>query len=573
VSEDATAAPATVLEGWFPGGKRPMDPLQLGFVHVPAGGRARGAVVLCPSIGKEHIVSYRGLRLAAQKLCDAGLLVVRFDYPGTGDSLGEQTDPAAVRRWIAGTAAAVELARSTGAGDVALVGLRAGALLAAQVAIDVGPLHALCLWDPVLRGRSLARQQQAVYRFTMGEDNCADNVVSLVSMVLDRAAVEELSAMRIKARDLAGAARNLLIATRPTESRSADLSSLLALDDVSQLVLPNQIDWLERESPQTIIPTQSIAQVATWIASTFSAQAVPIVVPDLAHRVQVGVTMSGEPVHEEIVRTGRNNIFSITTRPEMTNCSVVLIAPSKEHRVGPARMWTELARELATRGAETVRFDRRGTGETADVVADEQTPICSAESVVDLLEVAVDLRHRDQGATLVGLSSGSWMAIMAAIECTVGSVVLLSPLNWSTKPATPRPRATAAVQRVLDSAELPHVDVAQKASPRVGRTRLKRIWARHVPYEAVIGLARVGLVVVPELALAALARAGVRTVVFLPPDDFESFVRRRGLDGMRRLARRSRAPELIVSKTGDHSLLHRGTRRRAMDIVLEAVSG
>jgi alpha-beta hydrolase superfamily lysophospholipase len=573
VSEDETATPMMVLEGWFPSGKRPMDPLQLGFVHVPAGGRARGAVVLCPAIGKEHIVSYRGLRLAAQQLCDAGLLVVRFDYPGTGDSLGEQTDPTAVRRWIAGTTAAVELARSTGVGDVALVGLRAGALLAAQVATDAGPLHALCLWDPVLHGRALVRQQQAVYRFTMGEDNCADNVVSLVSMVLDRTAVEELSAMRIKAGDLAGAARNLLVATRPTELRSADLSSLLALDNASHLALPNQIDWLERESPQTLIPTRSIVEVARWIESTFGAGTRPVVVPDLAHRVQVGVTASGEPIHEEIVRTGRDNIFCITTRPEMTHCSVVLIAPSKEHRVGPARMWTELARELAKRGVEAVRFDRRGTGETVDVVADEQTPICSAESVADVLDVIVELRHRNQDITLVGLSSGSWMATMAAIERGVGAVVLLGPLNWTTKPAISRTRAAAAVQRLLGSTELGHAEVAQKGVPRVGRTRLKRVLARHIPYEAVIGLARLGLVAVPEVALDALARAGVRTVVFLPPDDFESFVRRRGPDGIRRLASRGQEPALTISKTGDHSLLHRGTRRRAMDLVVGAVVG
>ncbi len=65
-----------------------MAPLY-GVIHVPAGRRARGGVVICPPLGKEHVDTYRGLKLLAQELCERGFLVLRFDYHATGDSAGE----------------------------------------------------------------------------------------------------------------------------------------------------------------------------------------------------------------------------------------------------------------------------------------------------------------------------------------------------------------------------------------------------------------------------------------------------------------------------------------------------
>ena len=65
----------TVHATWFGPAEAPL----LGFLHMPEGAQARGGVVLCPPLGKEQVVSYRGMALAAQQLCAAGLVVLRFD--------------------------------------------------------------------------------------------------------------------------------------------------------------------------------------------------------------------------------------------------------------------------------------------------------------------------------------------------------------------------------------------------------------------------------------------------------------------------------------------------------------
>ena len=74
---------------WF----GPADEPLFGWVHQPAREGCRGAVVVCPAMGQERDFSHYFLRRTAQDLADLGFLVIRFDYPGTGDSTGSALEP------------------------------------------------------------------------------------------------------------------------------------------------------------------------------------------------------------------------------------------------------------------------------------------------------------------------------------------------------------------------------------------------------------------------------------------------------------------------------------------------
>ncbi|MCG5075699.1 alpha/beta hydrolase [Paraburkholderia tagetis] len=100
-----------------------------GWLH-PAGGRM--GVVLCNPFGYDALCTHRGWRKLAERLAAAGMPVLRFDYPGTGDADGMEDDPGRVDAWLASVGAAVRHLRAwTGVTRVALVGLRLGAMLAA----------------------------------------------------------------------------------------------------------------------------------------------------------------------------------------------------------------------------------------------------------------------------------------------------------------------------------------------------------------------------------------------------------------------------------------------------------
>lgn len=124
-------------------------------VYEPAISRAvrRNAAVLCYPLGEEYFHAHRPLRHLSRLLAQAGFHTLRFDYYGTGDSGGEiaEFDLCGARMDV--LSAIQELKAITQVDAVALVGLRLGASLAANVAaMSPAEVNNLVLWDPVVRG-------------------------------------------------------------------------------------------------------------------------------------------------------------------------------------------------------------------------------------------------------------------------------------------------------------------------------------------------------------------------------------------------------------------------------------
>jgi pimeloyl-ACP methyl ester carboxylesterase len=121
-------------------------------LHDPAaaaGGPPRAAV-LCNPWGTEYVHAHRTLRQLALKLALLGYHTLRFDYFGTGDSAGEvaQVDLAGMQ---SDAESAIEAVKDiAGARQVALIGLRMGANVAAQTAVtNYDDIETLVLWDPI----------------------------------------------------------------------------------------------------------------------------------------------------------------------------------------------------------------------------------------------------------------------------------------------------------------------------------------------------------------------------------------------------------------------------------------
>jgi len=129
-------------------GKR--DRPLFGLYDEGASPRRRVGVVLCNPIGWEYLRAHRTLRLLAGRLADAGFDVLRFDYSGTGDSWGDIAETATLAQWFDDTEAAIEeLCGVSGSSRIALVGLRHGAAIAAEVAQRrPEDVERVVLWDP-----------------------------------------------------------------------------------------------------------------------------------------------------------------------------------------------------------------------------------------------------------------------------------------------------------------------------------------------------------------------------------------------------------------------------------------
>ena len=112
--------------------------------------------MICPPLGQEYIRSHRTCRILASRLAEKGQDVLRFDYYGTGDSGGD-AEELSVSGAIEDTLAGIEEIKDVAqVRRVTLVGLRAGALIAAHAARASPAVDRLVLWDPVTDGKAYA---------------------------------------------------------------------------------------------------------------------------------------------------------------------------------------------------------------------------------------------------------------------------------------------------------------------------------------------------------------------------------------------------------------------------------
>lgn len=141
--------------------------------------------IFCAPFGVERSFSHRLFVDFARTLCQKGYPVLRFDYPGTGDSEGEFQDYS-MEDWIAGLDLAIlELRVRARVECKGLLGLRFGATLASIYAQRNQHFLQLILWEPVIRGEEYIEEIQRAI--------CAQNLLrNLSSLNLTKNRGEEL---------------------------------------------------------------------------------------------------------------------------------------------------------------------------------------------------------------------------------------------------------------------------------------------------------------------------------------------------------------------------------------------
>jgi pimeloyl-ACP methyl ester carboxylesterase len=113
------------------------------------------AVLLCNPFGQEAIRAHRLYRVLGDRLAATGFHVLRFDYYGSGDSAGEDTE-FDLDGAIADTVAAGNLLlQRSRVGKLSCLGLRLGGNIAALASRRwTEPLDHLLLFEPVADGSS-----------------------------------------------------------------------------------------------------------------------------------------------------------------------------------------------------------------------------------------------------------------------------------------------------------------------------------------------------------------------------------------------------------------------------------
>lgn len=534
-----------------------------GAVHLPADHDVRGAVIICGSLAKEHMDTVRGLRLLADELAERRILAIRFDYLGVGDSADVQVRVDSVSRWKESVRHAVDYAHACGAESITAVGLRAGSLILESVLGQIDSIRNVVYWDPVGRGRAFVREQQSLYKLTVGsEDTELDpdpDVVALIGSSLSSAAAKELGDLDI--RGTAAGVQNWLVVRRP-ESTDRRVTAMAERTSASELTATGMEAFTQPSSFLVDIPRRAVTDIAIWIdehtaSSTFSAK--PII-----REVAEFTVGDGKRVAEQIERLGEHGVFAIRARPARRTAdpsrTVVFFATANDTHIGPNREWVDLARAVAAHGGQAIRWDRTGAGESGDP-ASKPPGIYTNEAIAEAVEIGRLACANPSDLMLSGVCSGSWYAAYVGRELGAGAVVLINAIAWSW-------RRKGAMTGEIDPSDLgvPRSDPEWQKTPRA---RAKAFLQRYLPYWMWRLLGVRGITQVPEVLLGQVARADVDTTVILSPHDYDWFVSQRGPEGLSRLRRAGRSPRIIETGVGDHTAYHSGVRVAVRAPILE----
>ena len=482
-----------------------------GFIHEPSS-PCGPAVVLCPPIGREHVVTYAALRALAEQLAAAGILVLRLDYDGTGDSAGGMGDPDRLASWTASIRAAVAFVQEHGAARVTLLGLRLGALLAVSAAEQLPPMADLILWDAQTSGRAFLREQRLLARtVTPQAAKLEDGSVHALGAVLPTEVARELAGLRLTA-PAGPLAERVLVVARPGQELAPELLSQLA-GSVTQQVSHEQEDLLEVDPPR---PAPRVtAAITQWLLDR--PRATVSWKPPAERQVAQMADRAGRPLVERPWRSASGRLHGVLSEPlpggELEDApGVLLLPPGSWHRIGLGRLWVEVARECAADGIRALRLDLSGLGDSDVRPGQARDVVYADEATDDVLEAAHDFGG-PAGVRVVGHCSSAWIALEAGLlapPVSIHAVATPAYLDLSGWRPAPGPGARTLKRRARLHASV----LALGRHPRVERLRFR------VP-EVVWKIAdRTGLLPLPARRLERLLSAGVS--VHLISDETDS---------------------------------------------------
>jgi alpha-beta hydrolase superfamily lysophospholipase len=543
----------THTQVWFGSEERPL----YGWVSTPAHGLARGGAILCPPMGEEGRAAHRTFRRLAETLAERGIVALRFDYDGTGDSAGLQDDPNRVRAWLGSVAAARQYLLDLGVTDVSAVGMRLGATLAACQAAASKPFHGLALWDPCLSGRTFLREGEAL--FALGEDDGRvhdDGFRHTPGFQYDDATAKQMRSLDLaKIPADSRLAGRVLLLTRTDRPAPEGIEQRVRLEpgEVTMLPATAQDQLLDRTPSDCYVPEEALAAVVEWLVAGADDVSVPV---KAAEERTVRVPSAGPgsaPVVEGSVRIGQSRIYGVRDEPvEPASRApwVVLVNVAAEHHIGPGRRWVEWARQWAARGYRVVRIDQSGIGDSPTHEGQVEDEAFAPEWIDDMRQVVRGLPTDGAPVIVMGLCSGGYSAFEVALWEKVDAVFAVNP-RLTLWPAT---KGTHVYTPIRRGGMVPARPVAWLATKhRIAAGGLWRIYRQFAVWHA------------PYRVLRAVVKRGTALHVSACKDDAQHFTEVAFWRPSYWLLRRDPRFTFDQDEVFDHSLLSRAGQQASFE--------
>jgi len=554
-----------------------------GWYHAADTARRHCGVVFCNPLGYEELCAHRALRHWADAVAHAGFPALRFDYDGTGNSAGSDTDPDRVSAWLASIEdAAAELRARSGVQHIVLLGVRLGGTLAAAAA-ERARADGLILFAATARGRPYVREVLALGRLMHADpdptvapspDNGEEQIAGFVmtrQTVADVAALDATTAL--------ASVRRAFVVPRDDTGADTALAERLAKRgvDVERSALPGyaamMVDAHESAPPEAVIEGS-----IRWLTSHYAVSVAESVGPGACDYGLVSGPVENE-IAESATTFGDDRLFGILCENRGVRCGtgVILVNAGSVHSVGPGRAYVELAREWAAQGFSVLRMDVGGVGDSDarfGAVDNHPYPDHAVADIASAVRWMID-RARVSRVIVAGLCSGAHASFHAGLEVDgLAGIMVINPIVFYWNPTcaldvsawtnyyesrrySQAAREVASwVKLVRGRVDVRHVaSVAYRRMREVGGAMAMTLWQR-------LG----GRGTDGENVGDDLARIGARGVdvllAFSEGDPGLDFVRRRYARALRLLEARSANFALRVIPDADHTFTRPAARRR-----------
>lgn len=407
-----------------------------GWLHVPDAHHARDVgVLLCAGISQDHSNAYRSFRLLADSLAGDGYPTLRFDYHGTGDA-DDIPDGRPWQTWLANIAAAADtLVASTGITRLAVIGLRAGAALAATAVARRSDVAALAMIEPCLLGRPYVTQlvTEARLRGHGEQGDAGQGGIELGELMFDKASLETLRAIDVAALAMPSP---LEVAVFSQADPAAVARRLRAWQEAGISLTCERIGKLDamlRPSQHTDEPDVESTALRAWLARAVAPRPgsrIPLQPPGRCVLRPAGCV-------ETPIRFGpEQRLVGILCSPEragQSDVAVVIGNSGGNPRHGFARFGVEFARNLARAGVASLRMDFAGLGDSIHLEdgAEARSGVFDTDRVPDVAAALDALQARGfRRFAIQGLCSGAYHAVQVALAEPRIDQVLAVNLPW-----------------------------------------------------------------------------------------------------------------------------------------------
>lgn len=544
-------------------------------VYLPRGRQRDVGVVLCAPPFHEYVHSHRTYRHLAEKLAGEGFVVVRFDYSGLGCSSSDLFAPRLIETWIADIVAQAALLESVpGVSRVGYFGFRFGATLA-SLAAEKRDAPLVAVWNPILNGKTYARELQAVAKFSEVPPEPGQSFLECAGFAVTQETQEAIRGIKLS--PLTSAKALLLV----HEGGQASVDALAA-GDVTFIASEGASGVLE-EPHKTVVPHALLERIVGWFTAHSAAGPNLARAPEQLH----GSWTSPSGTKETLV-VSEAGLVGILTQPRRDFAShpgVIVANAGSVHLPGPNQVNVELTRFLGDNGVVSLRVDLSNLGESC-VGNPEQENVTYPDRGVEEVLGAVDaLSESLQGRPIVltGVCSGAYHSFQAAIHARSGSrlvgSILINPLTfyWEKGASVLSPdefKTVGQEQYYSQSIKDPkrwlkllsgNVDIAQLAGfvRRTARRQAKRVGQKL--------LERVGLVEQPRLAKDAahvLASRRYLRFIFSDTDPGYKLLLHQGGSATEAMIKSGRLPITMITRA-DHTFAPWKSRREMFEAALE----